>query len=165
MAVAGRVRDIEWEENELMACHSYRPFDMRPELTLPNCGSCGMPQSLHAVVVIVTGSRKDDVPVERIEATLDAISPRPRLLVQGGATGVDTMAATWARKRQVPCATHEAYWHHFTPRSKAGPFRNGEMLAAHPEGIVYAFPGPESRGTWDCVNQAKRLRRSIRIIQ
>lgn len=147
-----------------MACHCYRPFDTAHE-RLNVCGVCAMPESLHARVVIVTGSRENDVPKERVWSALDAVSPPPMMVVQGGATGVDALAREWAAERDVPCATHEALWTRFTPRTKAGPHRNGQMLAGHPDAIVYAFPGPNSRGTWDCVNQAKRLRRSIRIFE
>ena len=53
----------------------------------------------------VTGSRhwpKDAKDV--IYATLSDISPRPTVIIHGGAKGVDTWAALWAKQHRIPCA-------------------------------------------------------------
>jgi hypothetical protein len=143
-----------------VTCSLYHPIN---PLLEPHCGHCGQPYETHPRVYIITGSRRDDVPKERVWEALDAIQPRPRLIVQGGAAGVDWAARYWARRYNVPCATHEAYWKEFGDR--AGPIRNKEMLEGHPDAVVYAFPGPQSRGTRNCIAQAKKLGMPVKVFE
>lgn len=143
-----------------MACNLYRPIN---PLLEPDCSECNEPHGAHGRVYIITGSRRDDVPKERVWEALDALRVRPRLIVQGGATGVDWAARFWARRYNVPCATHEAQWKEFGDR--AGPLRNKEMLEGHPDAMVYAFPGPNSKGTRNCIAQAKKLAMPVKVFE
>jgi hypothetical protein len=84
--------------------------------------------------------------------TLDRIhAKRPvTLLIQGGASGADSLARQWAIIRGVPFKTEYAEWKKY--KRAAGPIRNGVMLEKYnPEGVV-AFPGND--GTADMVKQA-----------
>lgn len=101
-------------------------------------------------VVIVTGAR-DWTDMDAVWDALDEL--KPGLVVQGLATGVDENAVRWAIARKVPVASFPADWERFG--RKAGPIRNRQMLDAYPDATVLAFPGPKSRGTWDCVRAAK----------
>lgn len=74
-------------------------------------------------------------------------------IVQGGASGADTIAVQYARDRGIPFITVEAKWKIYGRR--AGQLRNQEMLRAHPDGTVVAFPG--GSGTSGCVAFAKHL--------
>lgn len=72
-------------------------------------------------------------------------------LIQGGATGADTMARDWAAthpeiKRYVCRANWDKYG------LAAGPIRNAKMLEWGPD-LVVAFAG--GKGTADMVRRAK----------
>jgi hypothetical protein len=73
--------------------------------------------------------------------------------MQGGAKGVDLVAKEWARKtpglERYEC---KADWD--TYGNAAGPMRNARMVSWNPD-LVIAFPGPNSVGTWDMVQQAR----------
>lgn len=101
--------------------------------------------------VLVTGGRDFGNTPEMFEK-LDNININSgiSLLIEGGASGADTIASDWARSRCVPCVTHPANW---TLHGKAaGPIRNKEMLSWKPD-LVLAFPG--GRGTANMVKTAK----------
>lgn len=109
-----------------------------------------------------------------ISGTREALSDEDRAIVTGVAmrclerawmvgigdcpTGIDPYAATLAHHAGVPQVERfVARWDEFGRR--AGPERNGRMVAWAAEGarggLLLAFPGPRSRGTWDCVRKAR----------
>jgi hypothetical protein len=108
--------------------------------------------------VLVCGSRDwtDQAP---IYAVLDGYDHDPLgsgvTVINGGARGADNIAKRWADLNKVPCITCRADW---TKHGKsAGPIRNGQMLALHPD-VVWAFvtkPLDESRGTADMVQRSR----------
>jgi hypothetical protein len=66
--------------------------------------------------------------------------------------GVDKYADAWAQS--VKMATPEPHPADWASHGKgAGMIRNGEMVAAGAD-LCLAFPGPGSRGTWDCMRRA-----------
>lgn len=72
-------------------------------------------------------------------------------LMQGGATGVDTMAKEWATAHpEIQRYVCKADWE--THGRAAGPLRNARMLEWKPD-MVIAFPG--GPGTANMVAQAK----------
>lgn len=75
----------------------------------------------------------DSVGVKRIgmEETITEI-------IEGGATGADTIAGWWAGVNQVTRTTVPANWKKHG--KSAGPIRNQAMLALRPD-LVIAFPG------------------------
>lgn len=83
---------------------------------------------------------------------------RSTVLVHGacpvGDGGVDGIVARYIHgpsRRMVSAEPHPA---DFAARGpKAGPERNARMVAAGAN-LCLAFPGPGSRGTWDCVRKA-----------
>lgn len=77
------------------------------------------------------------------------------LLVEGGAEGLDYLAKTWARSRNIKVETVEAEWH--IHGKSAGPKRNRKMLTDYPDARVLGFPMGESRGTRNCMKQARDL--------
>ena len=101
--------------------------------------------------VLVTGGR-DFNDWRCVRDTLDEIVDNEPidLIVHGGATGADSLAARWAMNTHTPQQVFKAQWATFGPA--AGPVRNGQMVATKPD-LVVAFPG--GRGTADCVRQAK----------
>jgi hypothetical protein len=102
-----------------------------------------------SLTVIVTGSRSL-LDQRLVFDALDLLAPT--LVVEGGCpTGADYYARQWRDARGLPKATFKAQWTIFG--NAAGPIRNRDMLRAHPDAIVLAFPrgGP---GTADCIEQA-----------
>jgi hypothetical protein len=72
-------------------------------------------------------------------------------IIQGGATGADTIAMLWANSRGVPNVTYPAQWN--IHGKKAGPMRNTQMLEEGKPDVVIAFPG--DKGTRDMVSKAE----------
>ena len=78
---------------------------------------------------------------------------KPSLIVQGGAKGADELARLYAEHYLVNYKTFEADW--CLHGKAAGPIRNKEMLLAHSDAVVVAFPG--GKGTENCVKTAVEL--------
>jgi len=80
-------------------------------------------------------------------------------VIAGGAAGADTLGASWAIERGIPCRVFMA------DREKlgrsAGPIRNQKMLDQGKPDLVVAFPG--ERGTADMVRRARAA--GVRILQ
>jgi hypothetical protein len=109
--------------------------------------------------VLVTGTREvTDGQANYVRyalnwATEDArAAGRAVVIIEGEAPGVDTVSRQWAEASPgVTVEPHRAQWDRFG--KAAGPMRNAEMVAAGAD-VCMAFPGPESRGTWDCIKRA-----------
>lgn len=103
--------------------------------------------------MLVTGGRDFSYP-QAIASTLMRIHRKSRikLLVAGGAKGVDSHAEKWARGIGLPVCVHYAKWN--LHGRYAGPKRNAEMADHHPEAVVVAFPG--GRGTAHMVSVARK---------
>jgi len=102
--------------------------------------------------VLVTGGR-DYRDEQRVYEVLEDLWEQTRftLLIQGGASGADTLAAGWAmNKVDVHSVTVYAKWN--LEGRAAGHLRNQAMLKLGPDQVV-AFPG--GRGTAHMVRLAK----------
>lgn len=118
--------------------------------------------------VIVTGSRAWS-DVRMLRAVLDdLLAQHGSLTVVHGAWphGADAIADQWATEKQQAGADvhpeqHPANWGRYGRR--AGPIRNGEMVAAGADLCVAFFqPGADNWGTSNCVKQARKAR--IRVV-
>lgn len=100
--------------------------------------------------LIVCGGR-DFIDAEKAFAALDrAHAKRPITeIIQGGASGADTLAKRWAAERGIPCTEVRANWQ--VHGRAAGPLRNGDMLDLRPDGVIALQGG---RGTADMRKQA-----------
>lgn len=121
------------------------------------------------LIVIVTGARDYPYPAVVHGQLYDIrIQRGPFLLFHGACTprgskemvGADRYADDWGRAEPgVEVRPFEADWASLD--NAAGPIRNGEMIKAAlkllpPDQVLgLAFPGPRSRGTWDCVGKMK----------
>lgn len=129
--------------------------------------------------IIVTGSRAHECRVDRyydhplclalkVESPDLIIHGNQGWIIDGVIHGADRIAQFWYEMSQplASCDDHssiiamDAQWDRLGRR--AGPVRNGHMVAvgtalAQCGWIVraLAFPLQDSRGTWDCVSQAK----------
>lgn len=120
-------------------------------------------------VLVCGGRNAGPDEAEHVYVVLDALqAERPiSKLVHGGASGIDTFAGQWARKRNIPTAVHKPDWNNITvpgavvalnSRGKqynklAGFIRNQKMLDDEKPDVVIAFAG--GPGTADMVLRAK----------
>lgn len=93
--------------------------------------------------VIVTGSRQYG---QSQHVVTELEREQPDLVIQGGATGADSLALWWAQSRHVPVETFRADWKAFG--KSAGPIRNAHMadrgVQLREQGwevVVLRFPG------------------------
>jgi len=102
--------------------------------------------------VLVTGGRDYDNALD-VERALNMVYARhgAPIVIHGGASGADTLAAKWAERLGVPQRVHLADWRRHG--RKAGPLRNQQMLDDEKPQLVLAFPG--GRGTADMVRRAR----------
>jgi hypothetical protein len=116
-------------------------------------------------VVIVTGSRIWPSLVI-VWQVLDEHAPT--LVVHGAAIGVDGMAESWAKGREVDYLGMPARWTGQTrDRSRldrgAGHARNRRMLELYPGALVLAFPWGKAAGTRGCIRTARELGHPVKV--
>lgn len=78
--------------------------------------------------------------------------------IHGNAEGADKLFDRICRElgiHVVPFPATKEMWNLMD--NQAGNVRNRQMLEGNPEAIVAAFPGPKSRGTFNCMNDAARM--------
>jgi hypothetical protein len=101
--------------------------------------------------VLVCGGR-DFFDNRAVSDCLNALDPRPAVLINGGAPGADRAAWLWAKRQpDVQCLVFNADWG--IHGKAAGPIRNQRMLDEGKPTLVVAFPG--GRGTADMVRRAR----------
>lgn len=108
------------------------------------------------ITVLVCGGR-DYANQERVFKVMDQLHRQKRigLVVHGAATGADTLAEGWAKKRQVMYFGVPAPWKELG--RSAGPKRNSYMLERSKPDLVVSFPG--GSGTNDMMSKAMIGRR------
>lgn len=74
-------------------------------------------------------------------------------LINGGASGADSIAEAWGLKQCIPVMTINANWRKH--KKSAGPIRNKEMAWLTEPDIILAFPG--GNGTWNMIERGKAL--------
>lgn len=88
---------------------------------------------------------------EKLDAVLNAIVLPHAVIISGGASGADDLAARWAIARGVQTQIFKADWNRHG--RGAGSIRNQQMLDEGKPNLVIAFPG--GRGTADMIARAK----------
>ena len=109
--------------------------------------------------VLVAGTR-EGVEDTLVDTELTRIAPD--VIIEGGASGVDKQAASWARVHDVELVTFPADWQ--AHGKAAGPIRNQQMLDEGQPDLVVAFPIAGSRGTLDMIRRAERAGVAVRIV-
>lgn len=116
--------------------------------------------------LIVSGSRhatEADCAVVWRELNLLHEEQPIALLIEGGARGVDEYARVWAISRGVERVRVAADWKHYG--RAAGHIRNRKMLTSYPLAQVLAFPKALSPGTRGCIEHARELGRTVRVVE
>jgi hypothetical protein len=111
------------------------------------------------VRVLVCGGR-DYEDTEKVNRTLDQLSPSPTLVIVGNPQGAEALALYWAFDKPVPVVVMYAAWEALG--RSAGPIRNQNMIDLLKPDLVLAFPGGE--GTADCVARARKAGIEVREI-
>ena len=109
--------------------------------------------------VIVTGGRNFGSQPEEEKALFAVLSKlSPTLVVQGGASGADSLAAKWAyqNKRKI---TYPADWD--SDGKSGGPKRNRRMVLHNHDALLVACPG--GKGTENCIREA--LKAGLPVVQ
>lgn len=108
--------------------------------------------------ILVCGSRlwKD---LEPIRLVLSQHNPADTVVIHGAARGADRIAGMLASIQGFRVESYPADWDRYG--RAAGMIRNRQMLDTGID-TVYAFPIGESRGTWGCINEARR--RGIEVV-
>jgi len=83
------------------------------------------------------------------------------VLINGAATGVDSIASCWAYQNGVTCESYPAQWTKFG--RAAGPLRNQRMIDFGKPDLVVAFPG--GVGTADMIAKAREACVPVRKVQ
>lgn len=96
--------------------------------------------SCNGIKVLVCGGRKY-ANQKALNRVLDDLHSERRIasIVEGGATGADALARTWAIMRDIPFHEYPAEWEKFG--NSAGGIRNAQMLLEESPNLVIAFAG------------------------
>jgi hypothetical protein len=106
--------------------------------------------------IAVVGSRDWPSPVHVLQVLQDL--PCDEIaIISGGARGVDTFAADWAKRKGVPLTVFDADWD--THGKAAGPIRNTAIVEAAE--VVIAFVDGPSKGTKDAIKKAKAAGKQV----
>lgn len=89
--------------------------------------------------------------------------PKDTIIIEGEARGADSQSRSAAEFLHLKVLKFYADWDKYG--KSAGPIRNRKMLDENPD-LVLAFHNDieNSKGTKDCVNEAKRRGIEVRII-
>lgn len=114
------------------------------------------------IALAVVGSRGFDnyELFERAMARYVKEHGMPNSIVSGGANGVDSLAARWAKEKSLLMYPYLPNYGKYG-RFKAPKMRNTQIVnhCTH----MLAFPSADSSGTWDSVRKAKAARKPVTI--
>ena len=108
--------------------------------------------------VAVIGSRGFD-DYELVVKTLSNMNIT--LLVSGGAKGADSLGEKYAKEHNIETRIFLPDWTKY--KRAAGVIRNTDII--NESDVVVAFWDGESKGTLDSINKAKKLNKSLKIIE
>lgn len=115
--------------------------------------------------VLVCGDRNWS-DVELLNRSLDTFHKELKIscVIEGEATGADTLARTWAQQTGVLVESYPANWAQYG--RAAGPIRNKQMLEDGNPDYVIAFHNniTQSRGTRNMLNQALKHKGILEVI-
>lgn len=110
--------------------------------------------------VLVCGSRYFN-DYELLEKVLDEYSIST--IIEGEARGADRLSRLYASRHEIPYQAFPAEWNKYG--RAAGPIRNTQMVVEGKPDFVIAFRGPNSRGTQNMINQARKAGIETKVIE
>lgn len=84
-------------------------------------------------------------------------------IISGHARGADSLGEVFATEKQIPKRIFPADWDQYGKR--AGPIRNTQMLREGLPELVLAFRGPNSRGTQNMIDQARKAGVEVVVVE
>ena len=89
----------------------------------------------------------------------------PDVLINGCASGADSLAAGWAKTHAVPIVKFPADWRRYG--RAAGPIRNQQMLeAGRPTHVLAIQPFDQTTpGTQDMIRRARKAGVLVRVVE
>lgn len=106
-------------------------------------------------IIAITGTRTMERFGEAVKKMTAQVLQGECFFVLGDAKGVDEEAKLFCQQTSTDHAIFYAHWDALG--RGAGPERNKRMLLCGKPDVVWAFPGKNSKGTWNMVRQAKKL--------
>lgn len=106
--------------------------------------------------VLLTGSRtwKKRAPIEAMMLGLSVVYPKVHFILGDAPNGLDKFAREICKDHGLSHVVHEAHWDKLG--KSAGHERNGRMVKDRPD-VAFAFRmDGVSRGTDDCIEQARQ---------
>src|SRR6266576_655260 len=110
--------------------------------------------------VLVCGSRHLQ-DYELLKETLDGY--RLTEIIHGKARGADTLAGDYGRSNNIEVREFPAEWDKYG--RGAGPIRNSQMLKEGKPDLVIAFLAPDSRGTQNMIDQARKAGVEVKMVE
>jgi hypothetical protein len=101
--------------------------------------------------------------MDNISEEKDFDNNQPITIISGTARGADTLGERYAEECGWELERYPADWKTYGKR--AGPIRNSQMLREGKPDLVVAFRGPNSRGTQNMIDQARKAGIPVRIIE
>lgn len=89
------------------------------------------------------------------------IAEMPECIISGGAKGVDTLAAQYAREHGIELVE---YLPQYNLYGKGAPLKRNEQIVAASDKVL-AFWDGASRGTLNSINHARRIGKQVQIVR
>lgn len=91
----------------------------------------------------------------------DYIMERPTEIISGGAKGIDTLAAKYAKENNIPITE---FLPDYAKYGKAAPIVRNQLIINNSDKVI-AFWNGKSRGTLTSINMARKAGKPIQIIK
>lgn len=114
-----------------------------------------------AIVGCRDWNKEDEIKIrDKIKRCIDLL-PKDTIVVSGGARGVDSWAANYAKEIGLPAP--QIFLPDYEKYGKAAPFVRNKTIIENAD-LIIAFWDGKSKGTLHAINIAKELNKRIRII-
>jgi len=86
-----------------------------------------------------------------------------KLIISGGAKGADSLAAKFAREKEVQLIEYKPDYKKY---GRSAPLQRNTLIVENADKVI-AFPSKEnkSNGTWDSIYKARKLGKEVIIIK
>ena len=126
-------------------------------------------QKVCSRIIVCGGRHFDDYPrlVAEIDGAVESLGlKRDEIeVVSGHCAGADQLGERYAEEHEVACKVFPAEWKKYG--RAAGPVRNSQMIDYAAESkmpVVVAFVSPNTKGTMDTVNKARRKEFKVFVV-
>ena len=83
------------------------------------------------------------------------------LVISGGAQGIDTYAKLFAGRHHIPLME---FLPDYTKFGIKAPLRRNTQIVKEAS-MVFAFPSPDSRGTMHAIAEARKMKKTLKIVR